>query len=119
MRSLSSLGITGETYGVILTPLIVSRLTSEIRMVCSHESKGEEMNLDYLLEFMRDELERRERADTFKISSERTKKEKREKQSLPTASSLMAPSTSSECSICQSGHNTWNCVELKGMSLPE
>lgn len=89
VRSLKSLGISGETYGVILTPLILSRLPSEY----SRNSKSKESDLDYLLEFMREELERRERADTFKVTAERPEKSesKSKRNNLPTASSLMAP----------------------------
>ena len=63
VRSLEALGIDGSTYGVTLTPVILSRLPSDVRMEWAREGKGKESDLEWLLEFLRTEIERRERAD--------------------------------------------------------
>ena len=51
-RSLDALGIDGDKYGVILTPLILSRLPQDIRLEWSREGKGHESDLKFLLEFL-------------------------------------------------------------------
>ena len=69
IRSLDVLDITGDTYGVILTPLILSRLPQVIRMEWSRKSEGKESDLAYLLEFLETEIKTRERAETFKFTN--------------------------------------------------
>ncbi|GFO23704.1 reverse transcriptase [Plakobranchus ocellatus] len=58
---LESLGVSGDTYGVILTPLILSRLPQEIRMEWAREGEGRESDLAFLLDFLFREIKRRER----------------------------------------------------------
>ena len=41
-RSLATLGIDGDKYGVILTPLILSRVPQELRLEWSRDGKGHE-----------------------------------------------------------------------------
>ena len=67
-RSLDALGIDGDKYGVILTPLILSRLPQDIRLEWSREGKGHKSDLTFLLEFLQSEIQRRERSHVFKKS---------------------------------------------------
>ena len=46
VRSLEALGVKGDQYGVILTPVILSRLPQEIRMEWSRDGSGHEGDLD-------------------------------------------------------------------------
>ena len=62
VRSLESLGISGEKYGFFLTPVILSRLPQDIRMEWAREGEGRESDLDFLLQFLKRELQRRERS---------------------------------------------------------
>ena len=55
-RSLESLGIDGDKYGVILTPLILSRFLQDIRFEWSREGNGKKSNLKFLLEFLKSEI---------------------------------------------------------------
>lgn len=65
IRSLESLGISGDTYGVILTPLVLHRLPSHIRLEWARNGEGRESDLEYLLSFLKSEIARRERSQTF------------------------------------------------------
>ena len=65
-RSLESLGIDGDKYGVILMSLILSRLPQDIRLEWSRETKGKENDLKFLLEFLKGEIQRRERSQMFR-----------------------------------------------------
>ncbi|KAK3868799.1 hypothetical protein Pcinc_025837 [Petrolisthes cinctipes] len=45
VRSLEGLGINGDQYGVVLTPVILSRLPPDIRLEWSRESSGHEVEV--------------------------------------------------------------------------
>ncbi|XP_064106893.1 uncharacterized protein LOC135215870 [Macrobrachium nipponense] len=62
IRSLAALGVGGDQYGRVLTPMILSLLPHEIRLEwsCSQQEEGD---LDGLLEFLQREIEGRERAE--------------------------------------------------------
>ena len=65
IRCLEGLKIDGQKYGVILTPLILSRLPPEIRLEWARLCLGKEADLEFLLDFLHKEIESRERANTF------------------------------------------------------
>ena len=66
VRSLEALGVTGDQYGVILTPLILSRLPQDVRLEWAREGEGRESDLDWLLTFLASEINRRERSQSFR-----------------------------------------------------
>ena len=134
VRSLEALGITGRQFGVILTPVILSRLPPEIRLEWAREGEGREDNLQFLLDFLLKEIRRRENAesfseqslccenvDKFKVSDGKGSKagseNKGSEKFVSTASALL--SSSASCGICNKPHFTANCWALKGMSYPE
>ena len=83
IRSLESLGITGQQYGVILTPLILSRLPASLRLEWAREGERTaeavkpedstdpsqlgswEADLDFLMIFLKREIQRRETSQTY------------------------------------------------------
>ena len=99
VRSLESLGITGTQYGVILTPLILSRLPDDLRMEWVREGDRKEReeavtdasgttgggpaktgfatanpvqvgaDLEFLMEFLSREIQRRETSQTYSSRS--------------------------------------------------
>ena len=73
VRSLENLDIKGDKYGVILTPLILHQLPSNIRLEWSRVGEGHGRDLDFLLEFLYDEIRRMERSQTFTGLSQATK----------------------------------------------
>ena len=94
-RALENLGINSEQYGVILTPLVLSRLPLEIRLEWSRDAEGKESDLTNLMDFLKKEIVRRERSQAMKDSlsasnSSAPVDEKRNKP--PTASALQASS---------------------------
>ena len=64
IRSLENLGIKGDTYGLIL------QLPSHFRVEWAQTSAGKESDLDNLRDFLKSELQRRERSQTFTTLSE-------------------------------------------------
>ena len=65
VRALKSMEITSDNYGVVLTPIIVSRLSAEIREEWSRGSEGHEADLDHLMGFLDKEIRRRERCQSM------------------------------------------------------
>ena len=63
---LEALKITGEQYGMVLTPLILSRLPSELRLEWARIGEGHEGDLSFLLELLQAEVLRRELSPTYK-----------------------------------------------------
>ena len=101
VRSLEALKITGDQYGVILTPLILSRLPSELRMEWAREGESHESDLKYLMNFLLKEIERRDRSLAFVKEKELVMEEDSDMSSIPTASALVTHSSDMWCSICK------------------
>ena len=123
IRSLEVLGVTGEMYGVILTPLIISSLPKDIRLEWAREGEGKEGDLDWLMEFLNKELNRRERSQTFKTDKIDPCKSDECKNTRSTVSALHSSSLSvknaKKCLNCQKGHSTASCWALKKLSFDE
>ena len=135
IRSLEVYDIKGKTYGVVLTPMILSRLPADIRLEWARTGEGREDNLDYLLEFLKNEIERRERSESFrqlntqngsgnKIEHHKThvgKFEKRKNSNTPTASALQTTSVSvnSKCEFCGKGHESGSCYEILKLDMSD
>ena len=120
VRSLKALGIDGSQYGVILTPLILSRLPQDIRMEWAREGEGRENDLAWLLEFLHREIKRRERSQTFKDNSTSTLKPVHEerKSKFPTVAALQTNS-SVTCGFCGKRHPTDQCWEVTKLPFEE
>lgn len=73
VRSLETLEIKGEQYGVFLTPIILAKLPEQMRMSWARQSKEKESDCDFLLDFIKDELESRERSHAFSAAAETPK----------------------------------------------
>ncbi|XP_043210612.1 uncharacterized protein LOC122375344 isoform X2 [Amphibalanus amphitrite] len=131
VRSLENLDITGERYGVVLTPIIVSRLPEVIRMEWARKSAGKEADLEFLLEFLKEEIQCRERSQTFKCGamasdSGRETEKKRDhqagrfagqRQRVAAASVLHTAAARSNCGICHDSHPPAKCPELLKLAV--
>ena len=124
-RSLESLGVKGDTYGVVLTPLVLSKLPTDVRLEWSKEGEGKEGNLAYLLEFLDKEVRRRERAEAFFIDgkSKNVKiPEHKAKDRPPSSASSLHVNVNKKggkgslsCGYCHKPHKTQNCIALLKM----
>ena len=118
-RSLATLGVDGDKYGVILTPLILSRVPQELSLEWSRDGKGHESDLKFLLSFLEKEIQWRERSQMFQESlgpSFKSSVEERRPR-VATASALQATSTvkpSKTCCFCGKNHPTEKCFKLSG-----
>lgn len=125
VRSLEALGIKGEKYGILLTPVVLSRLPADIRMEWAREGEGKESDLTWLLAFLKKEIERRERAECFKeVTSKHSDRvnvqEEKKGTRVPTTSALQTSSQNAwSCEFCGKSHATARCIEVLKLPIPE
>ena len=122
-RSLEALGIDGDQYGVILTPLVLSRLPQDIRLEWSRDGEGHESDLGFLLTFLEKEIQRRERSQVFKetVANSNVGVSEERRGKVATASALQSSSKSEapNCGICHKTHTTERCFKLLKLPIPE
>ena len=130
VRSLAALEITGTQYGVILTPLILSRIPDDLRMEWVREGERKERreadaddatstvrvgaDLDFLMEFLRREVQHRETSATYSRASTG-------QLDAPSPATAAALHTSNKklCSLCSTPHQTHQCRRLLKLNVQE
>lgn len=65
IRSLEAFGVSGKQFETFLTPIILSRLSSEIRHEWERKEAGRESDLEWVLKFLQEETESIEWSETF------------------------------------------------------
>ena len=102
MRSLRSLGVTSDSYGNLLSSVLLNKLPSELRLVVSR-GIGDRWDLNGFMKTVEEEIRARERV----VSSNPPKKPDREH---PTAATLFSGSQNSvSCCYCYKGHPSSSC----------
>ena len=123
VRSLESLGVSGTQYGVILTPVIVSRLPEDIRLEWARKGAGHKSDLKWLLTFLESDIKCRERSQVYedKVSSVAPQVcKERVKVIASTTSALQSSSSSGRgCLVCGKNHATERCFKLTRVSFNE
>lgn len=128
VRSLKGLGISSDQYGVVLTPVFLSRLPQEIRLEWSRASVGHEGDLEWLLRFLQKEIMHRERSETFKelsVEKNNPRWEDVGRRKIGSASALQTTSEEGplQCVLCQTLHKSekcWHFLRLdRRVTLPQ
>ena len=122
VRSLETLGVDGSQYGVVLTPLVLSRLPQDLRMEWARGGENHEADLEFLVDFLKSEIERRERsqpdrepeavaaaASLFTMGKTTTKK-------LKKTTTKSSTKKKSRCHLCQGPHGVDRCPDLLALS---
>ena len=97
VRGLKALGVPSESYGSLLSSVLMNKVPQEVRLIISREVKGGDWELDRLLAVMHQELEARERAAQGNHNPQPDPPFRRNKQHWkgpPSASSLFSKSDS-------------------------
>ena len=68
VRSLKNLGVASESYGSLLTSVLLNKLPQELRLIISWRTSEDEWTLDTLMKEVRQELEARERWKRIQIT---------------------------------------------------
>ena len=101
VRGLRALGVPPESYGSLLSSVLINKLPQELRLIASREVKGEEWELDELMKIVEAEIKARERATVTKVSN----------RVPPTGTTLVAhgANLTVSCSYCRQPHPSNSC----------
>ena len=115
VRSLDSLGIRGENYGSLLTPIIMDRLPHEFKLNVSRNLKDELWDLTKFLTLIHDEIKARENCSSVNGKNDHSNFNS---EKLPfTGASLFTKNQSSpqhqqSCVFCRKPHWSDKCTVL-------
>ena len=115
IRSLKSLDVSSESYGTLLVPVILNKITEELRLLISRRFDKDKWEVSEVLVAFKEELEARERCAQMKASSTSSPQRDgiRSRGKTPfTASALYAGkdnSTSPSCAFCGQHHTSIKC----------
>ena len=124
-RSLKSIGINSDSYSAILSPVIMSKLPSELRLLISREL-NEEWDIVGLLKRLGEEISLREKCALSSIAStsrqidkewrgSKTSQHQIYRKQQPTVSTLVSESRSQQvpsCLLCSSRHFSASCTKV-------
>ena len=119
VRSLKSLGVPSDSYGTLLSSIIMNKLPSDLRLVISREVKDEEWQLDRILHVLENELEARERAAVRDVaqSTSEVKSFKRDQPRMkPTTTALLTKATGPTCTYCKMNHASNSCTTVTNVA---
>ena len=86
IRSLQGIGVSSETYGTFLTPVIMAKIPQELRLILSR-GMSDEWDLDTVMKSFAEELQIRERCALGPVSEQTPKLEVKEKRDFVTVKS--------------------------------
>ena len=116
VRCLRSLGVSADSYGGLLTSVLVNKLPSEIKLVISRVMTEERWELDRLMKVLEEEVNVRERAGANQDTSNRRKPPFRSSASALVAGSSGANSAGITCTYCGKGHTSATCGTVTDVS---
>ena len=104
MRGLRSFSISAESYGNLLSSILMNKLPQELRLIISSEIQHDEWEIEQIMEIIESEVDARERASSLvtrpRIST----------RDLPTATSLVSSdSCTPRCCYCKQSHPSTSC----------
>ena len=111
VRSLKSLDVKAESYGSLLSSVLMSKLPPELRLVASRRF-GDTDTWDFtaLLRVIEEEVQARERS-----SLRGHQESRRPPKTQPTGATLLADTTLPWCCFCQQEHPSQDCQTVVGV----
>ena len=105
-----ALGVNAESYGSLLSSVLMTKLPSELRLMASRKfGDSDSWNFDELLKLIEAEVQARERSSAHSSQSEHRPKD------LPTGATLFTDTWSLQCCFCQGEHPSQNCQAITGV----
>ena len=104
VRGLKAMGVTSETYGGLLSSVMLGKIPPEIHLIITRQLGDEDRKLENLMELLLKELEARERSGIGEFAPPKSRD--MTGKSPNTAASLLAggSGTSPTCYYCQETH---------------
>ena len=117
VRGLESLGMSQESYGGLLIPIIMQRMPSEITIQVARKVKEDIWPIKEILEIIRCEIEAREVGESVLASKQVNRQQQpaqfSRRQNVPTTNSFVAnEQQQGKCYLCSKDHLTINCKEI-------
>ena len=109
IRSLEALGVALDSYGALLTPVFVSKLPPEFKLIVTRRVPKTEWNMKKILEVMQEELGARERVQSHDVRHNYTPKHNKEN---PTVGTFVSGSESGCCFCGDKGHGPNQCQSV-------
>ena len=112
--SLKSLGVKAESYGSLLSSVLMTKLPSELRLMASRKfGDSYSWSFDELLKLIEAEVQARERSSARSSQSERRPKD------LPTGATLFTFKWSFQCCFCKGRHHIAICSAVTRPKIEE
>jgi hypothetical protein len=107
VRGLRALGVSSDSYGSLLTSMLMNKLPGEIRLVIARELNDEHWEVDKLMEIIDKEVDARERSIGQQLMRKTPHK------SLPTGAVLVTSnSRPTGCVYCGGDHQSDQCTVI-------
>ncbi len=104
IRSLKSMGVAPESYGSLLSSMLMSKLPTSLQLVVSRVVKENEWNLDKLLDTFQQELQARERI-AVPANNKEFKKH-------PGSVAALTAGSPPSCTYCRGAHPSRDCTTV-------
>ena len=111
IRGLQSLGVSQSSYGALLSPVILTKLPQETRIIISREVASDQWELGPILEALLAEIQAREKAGVTLHNSHNHPNRHRKEQS--TGATLATKANAISCCYCQGDHDPNSCTVVK------
>ena len=114
LRSLRSLGVEPTSYGAMLSPMLLTKLPPELRLIVSRKISSTDLNMDNLLKTFQEELVARERASGPKTShtQPRQGQDRGKHQSSALLTKTQEAGAGPSCCYCQQSHSPVDCTAV-------
>ena len=125
VRGLKSLGVSAEQYGSLLTPIVMSKLPSDIRLQIARNTTEEVWKIEELIETIRIEMEAREASEGNRVhtspaqsnrpSSNINPRQQTKSRNVPTSSTLHSGQIENfriRCVYCSEHHYSASCQRV-------
>ena len=113
IRGLRALGVSADSYGGLLSSLLVNKLPSEIRLIISRKATSGTLDLDGILKTLEQEVEARECASATRQPVPFRKPPVR----TPTSNFLIGNSSTPSCVYCGGKNHTHNsCTAISDVN---
>ena len=106
IRSLRALGVEPESYGTMLSSVLLSKLPPELRLIVSRKVPADDLDMGTLLETFEQELIARERATSV---VQQPNRRVRPPGPQPTSAFVSTPTGSPDCVFCGQSHASTTC----------
>ena len=109
VHALKSLGVSSDSYGALLSSVLLSKLPHELRLIVSRKTNDDDWNLDNLMKEMEREIDARERAKANSANPSATTSTKKQTREPHTAAALLSGTPDPRCCYCQQAHSSGTC----------